>query len=205
MRYLASIFTFLLVLTNESGFAADTPKQLSPAEQFVHDLGNNIITLIRSTDDMSQKKEHFRGILQQNFDMKTIGKFVLSQFWRQANDTQKKEFLKLFEQNMVDTYTSQFNQYKDETMSVMNSHEDPKDGALWVNAKVQGPAREPLNIRWKLYNKGGHFMVYDIHVNEASMCITHRSEYASIIGKHGGKIDGLLADMRTNKEKRKDN
>jgi phospholipid transport system substrate-binding protein len=198
------IFGFLFLVSTQL-HAADDVKQLSSEEQFVSDLGNEIITLIRSTDDMNKKKEHFRTLLVQHFDMKSIGKFVLSRYWKQATDQQKAEFLKLFEQNMVDTYTSQFDNYKDETMKIQGSRKDEGDGAVWVNAKVQGSAREPVNIRWKLYDKGGQLKVYDIHVNEVSMCITHRSEYASILGTHGGKLDGLITSLRENKAARKDN
>lgn len=203
MRKFIPIFSlFVLIASNVHG--ADAPKKMTPEEQFVNDLGNNIITLIRSTDDLSKKKEHFRNLLQKSFDMQSIGKFVLSRFWKQATPEQRDKFLNLFEQNMVDTYTSQFDQYKDETMVVNDSRKD-EDGAIWVNAKVQGSAREPVNIRWKLYDKGGALKVYDIHVNEASMCITHRSEYASIIGSHGGQIDGLLVALSNNKAARKNN
>lgn len=204
MSHFKIILGFLFLVSTQM-HAADEVKQLTPEEKFVSDLGNKIITLIRSTDDMNQKKEHFRTLLVQNFDMKSIGKFVLSRYWKQATEQQKTEFLKLFEQNMVDTYTSQFDSYKDETMKVHGSRKDEADGAVWVNAKVQGSAREPVNIRWKLYNKGGQFKVYDIHVNEVSMCITHRSEYASILGAHGGKLDGLIMSLRENKAARKNN
>jgi phospholipid transport system substrate-binding protein len=203
MSKFLSVLSLVCLLVTSGHAAEKSDKALTAEEQFVSDLGNKIITLIRSTDDLTQKKEYFRNLLQKHFDMKSIGKFVLSRFWRQANDQQKAEFLKLFEQNMVNTYTSQFNQYKDEAMVVHDSRKDEGDGAVWVNAKVQGSAREPVNIRWKLYNKGGQFKVYDIHVNEASMCITHRSEYASIIGAHGGQIDGLLQALKENKETRK--
>lgn len=204
MRKIVTAFSFIVFLVTHA-IAADAPKKLTNEEQFVSDLGNKIITLIRSTDDMGQKKEHFRGLLKSNFAMKSISKFVLSRFWREATDPQKEEFMKLFEQNMVDTYTSQFNNYKDESMVVQGSRVDAADGAVWVNAKVQGSAREPVNIRWKLYNKDGGLKVYDIHVNEVSMGITHRSEYASIIDSNGGRIDGLLDAMRQNKIVHKNN
>jgi phospholipid transport system substrate-binding protein len=203
MRKFISIFSFMILVATNT-FAADAAKKLNTEEQFISDLGNNVIKLIRSTDDMAKKKEHFRQLLQTSFDMNSIGKFVLSRSWKQANDQQKSEFMKLFEQNMVDTYTSQFNQYKDEAIVVQGSRKD-EDGATWVNCKVQGPAREPINIRWKLYEKEGKLKVYDINVNEVSMCITHRSEYSSIIGSRGGKVEGLLQALRENKTVRKDN
>lgn len=178
-------------------------QQKSQEEIFVEKLGNQIITLIRSTDDLSKKKELFRGLLVQNFNMKSIGKFVLSRHWRAATDQQKEQFAKLFEQNMVDTYTSQFDQYKDEKMIVQNSRRDKKDGAVWVSTTVQGSAREPINIRWKLYNKDNQLKVYDIHVNEVSMCITHRSEYASIIDQNGGNINGLILVLQNNTRNRR--
>ncbi|MBP6985892.1 MAG: ABC transporter substrate-binding protein [Alphaproteobacteria bacterium] len=185
--------------------SASYAKTLTKEEQFINDLGNEIITLIRSTDDMAKKKEHFRGVLTKNFDMKSIGKFVLGRHWRQATDAQKQQFVELYEQSVVDTYTSQFNQYKNESMQVQNSRKDNDDGAIWVNTLVQGPARDPLSIRWKIYEVSGQLKIYDILVNEVSMGITHRSEYASIINSNGGNIDGLLKAMRENNISRLNN
>lgn len=198
-KVLAYFFLVCVLIGPVSAMAAE--RTLSPAEQFIQNVGDHIIKLIRSTESMSEKKEHFRQTLREKFDMESIGRFVLSRYWRQATAPEKKEFLRLFEQNMVDSYTSQFDEYKDETMQVKSSRVG-SDGEIWVSAQVRGSEREPVELRWKVYEKNGSFKIYDIYVNEASMGITHRSEYASIIQKHGGKIAGLLDELKSSKERR---
>lgn len=188
--FMLGIFLYIPIVQS-SQLAAS----VKPSEEFVQTIGNDIISLIRSSKTMVQKKDHFRTLLRSHFDMTAIGQFVLGRYWRIANEKEKQEFLKLFEQNMVDTYTSQFDEYKDETMKVTGSRE-AEDGAIWVESQVKGSAREPLKVRWKLYKHGNDYRVYDIYVNEASMSITHRSEYATSIQKAGGRIQGLIDDLR---------
>ncbi len=199
-RLLALCFVICIFMPSMSIAATDV-SGLSPPEAFIQNVTDQIVKLIRSSKSMAQKKEHFRQMLHKNFDMRTIGKFVLARYWRIASESEKKEFLRLFEQNMVDSYTSQFDEYKDETVRVTSS-KTGRDGDIWVSAEVEGSEREPFQLRWKVYKINGQFKIYDIYVNEASMSITHRSEYASIIQRQGGTIEGLLAELRSSKQRR---
>lgn len=200
MKKFISPLAFLFLMTTAF---ADSPseKTISQAEAFIKNTGNEIIGLIRSSKDMPSKKRHFKNLLNNHFDLKAIGQFVLGRYWRAASDKEKKEFLKLFEQNIVDTYTSQFDQYKDETLKVLKANKS-RDGAIWVESQIRGSERNPLQVRWKLYERRGKFKIYDIYVNEASMSITQRSEYATIIQRNGGRVQALLNELRKSNSQR---
>jgi phospholipid transport system substrate-binding protein len=53
-----------------------------------------------------------------------------------------------------------------------------------------------VSIGWRLRSKGDSFKVVDVLVEGVSMGQTQRSEFASVIRRHGGEIEGLLNEMR---------
>jgi phospholipid transport system substrate-binding protein len=57
-------------------------------------------------------------------------------------------------------------------------------------------APQPLKIDWRLVNDAGAYKISDVIVEGVSMAVTQRSEFASVIQRHGGQIQGLIDLMR---------
>jgi phospholipid transport system substrate-binding protein len=53
-----------------------------------------------------------------------------------------------------------------------------------------------LDIAWRVRPKGDSFKIVDVMVEGVSMSQTQRKEYASVIRRNGGQVEGLLAEMR---------
>lgn len=196
-KIFALLWAFIVPFT----WAADDPgeNELGAYEDFVARLGNDIIKiLVNKSAPMEDRKQEFRGVLQSNFDIPSIGKFVLARYWRQASDAQKKEYLELFEDAIVDNYAAQFDNYNNETLNVESARRARDGGVIIVSKIVRHGNTPPLQVDWKVFNTKAGMRVLDIVVNGVSMSISQRSEYASAIKSKGG-IDGLLAAMR-NKE-----
>lgn len=175
-------------------FSAET--STVQAKRFVEEVGQKIVTLIASPKlTPLQKEEQFRTILEKSFDLPSIGRFVLGRYWRMANTQEREEYINLFEDVVVKTYASQFDDYHNETLKVVGAFEG-KDGGITVQSKVIRPSNQPLSVDWKVYNIKGEYRVLDIIVNGVSMSISQRSEYAALIRQQGGQIKSLLDAMR---------
>ncbi len=165
-------------------------------EKFIASLGNNVITiLINKNEKMSARKTKFRKEIKTHFALSTIGRFIVARYWRRMNDDQKKTYLKLFEDAVIENYASQFDDYNNQKLVIKSSRET-KDGGVVVKSDVRRPGKgEPLHIKWKVFNTKRGLKVTDVVVNNVSMKITLRNEYASAIQSRGG-IDGLLEYLR---------
>ena len=165
-------------------------------EDFVLKTGNDIIqVLVNKAQPMSQRKADFRGVLHAQFDMKGIGRFVLSRAWRTLDANQKAAYLKLFEDAVVENYASQFDNYHNEKLTVKGSYET-KDGGLIVHSKVLRPAGgPPLKVDWKIFKTKDGFRVLDIVVDGVSMSITLRTEYMGVFQDRGG-YEGLISYLK---------
>ncbi len=177
----------------------DDGQDLTEYKDFVTKIGNDIIKiLVNKSAPMEDRKQEFRGVLKSNFDIPSIGKFVLARYWRQATDSQKEEYLRLFEDAIVDNYAAQFDNYNNETLNVDSARESRDGGVIIVSKIIRHDNTPPLQVDWKVFKTQKGLRVLDIVVNGVSMSISQRSEYASVIKSKGG-IDGLLQAMR-NKE-----
>ncbi len=56
-------------------------------------------------------------------------------------------------------------------------------------------------VGWLVEHKNGQFRVLDIVAEGLSMALTLRSEYASVIKRSGGRVEGLVAQLHAHIEK----
>ncbi|MGD9650722.1 MAG: phospholipid-binding protein MlaC, partial [Dongiaceae bacterium] len=136
-----------------------------------------------------------RVLLNEHFDVPAIGRFALGRYWRSADATKQQEYLKLFEEVIVQTYADRFGQYSGQTLKVSST--DKSDGFYTVHSQMLQPSEgEPIFIDWRLKSAGGSYKITDVIVEGVSMSVTQRSEYSAIIERAGGDLNALLKVMR---------
>ena len=145
--------------------------------------------------DRAAKEARFRQVLGQNFDMGTIGAWVMRQAWKQATAQQRAEYLRLFENYIVKVYTGQLTNYSGEKVTVTGAEEDG-DGVA-VLTSVSDPKNDrTIPLKWRLRKTGNQLKVRDVLVENISMSQTQRREFAAVFQQRGGTVEGLIAALR---------
>lgn len=161
-------------------------------EAFIQELGDHVITLLTDKNmKTEQRAKEFSEIFHSKFNVKSIGKFVLGRYWKQASDDQKKRFLDLFSAVMVNTYATRFEGYTSQKFEVTGSRKE-EDGGITVISEVLPADGKPIRVDWKLFEKNGELRIYDVLLDGISMSITQRSEYGAVIQQDGGDVEALL-------------
>lgn len=149
----------------------------------------------RSLSD-SQREAGFRRLLERNFDLKRIGRFVLGKHWRRASRDERAEFHRLFDDFVIATYAARLGPYSGETLEVGTVRGAGERGVT-VTSRILRPQGEPIRLDWRLRRIGsGGWQIVDIVVEGVSLALTQRSEFDSVIRRSGGTIDGLLQVLR---------
>ncbi len=202
MRFLRVILftfslTFIVGVTFPTSGVTSEKIDDQQSKQFITDIGNRVIQiLVNKSVPLSQRQEEFRQIIHEYFDMPAVGKFVLGRYWRQANEEQRKEYLQLFEDAIVESYSQQFENYNNEKLQVDGERPSQSGGTI-VTSKIIRPAgTPPLQVDWKVYQTKKGLRILDVIVNGVSMSITYRTEYANAYNANGATINGLLAAMK---------
>ncbi len=200
---------FLLVLAlgghNASGQAmydrespAFAVSALSTAQgRFIQDLGDKAISLLADKNSLSRERDAtFRQMLKESFDLNTIGRFVLGRTWLAATPEQQKEYIQLFEQLVVKTYSERFALYTGEGFRVRAVRPEGERDVIVNSAIIRPDGSSSTSVDWRVRQKDGKLGVIDVVVEGVSMSVTQRQEYASVIERSGGNIEGLLDLMR---------
>ena len=189
---------FFLGAVNQAYADAARESLEDDAVGFIKEMSNSALALMGNNAlSIGNRKAGFRALLKDHFDLKTIGKWVLGRYWRKADPDQRNEFLILFEDLMVRTYVDRFKGYKGEHLRIGNAvkvgERDALVDSMLVSPEIQV---EPVKIQWRVRAGSGRYWVIDVMVAGVSLGQTQRSEFASVIRKSGGKVEGLLAQLR---------
>jgi phospholipid transport system substrate-binding protein len=164
-----------------------------PAE-IIRDMGNQALEVLGKKVPPSEREARFQELFHQDFDVPTIARFVLGRYWRLATPAQRQEFVRLFFQYTILTYSNRLGEYSGEQFHVTGSRPDG-DGSI-VTSEIIRPNAPPTKVDWRLNSTDGTYKITDVIVDGISMAVTQRSEFASVIQRHGGQLQGLLALLR---------
>ncbi len=144
----------------------------------------------------ADRVEHFRTMLQANFDIPTIARFVLGRYWNMATPEQQQEYFKEFEEMIVRSYTDRFETYNGETFIITSSRPEG-DHDAFVVTEIHRPNGPPVTVSWRVRQRDSKLGIIDVVVEGVSMSVTQRQEFSSVIQSKGGDIKAFLQALRS--------
>ena len=189
-RFLLTTWFALLAAAAAAPFHAAAA---AGADEFIRALGNQAIEVIRSGASPDQKSAYFHRALHQDFDLRSISRFVLGPYWQSASEAERQQFKGLLEAHLVRFYGQRFAEYNGESLRVIGSRTEP--GGAIVSSEIIRPQGPPIKVDWRLTTGDGVYKITDVIVGGVSMALTQRSEFAGLIQRNGGQLAGLLANM----------
>jgi phospholipid transport system substrate-binding protein len=171
--------------------------QQEPAGKFVQNLGNQAIAVMADKSlTTEQRSQKYRGILHDSFDLQTIGHFVLGRTWNSATPEQQKNFMQLFERMVLETYGDRLNFYSGEGFHVKSARQESDKDNVVTSEISHTDGSPPTSIEWRVRQENDKLAVIDVVIEGVSQSVTQRQEYASILQRNNGNIDGLLDLMK---------
>jgi phospholipid transport system substrate-binding protein len=162
----------------------------------VQRMADQVVTILANQGiDRAGKEARFRQILSRNFDVPTIGAWVMGAPWREASPAQRAEYLRLFEIYIVKVYTGQLATYSGEKVTVIGADADG-GGVEVVSRIVDLKNARTIELKWRLRQSGAQLKVRDVLIENISMSQTQRREFAAVFQQRGNTVDGLIAALR---------
>ena len=191
-RFVLTIISLLIALPSLTAapnvIAAD-------ASVFMNELWHHAVEVLSKKLPQSERLTRFRELFHADFDGPGIARFVLGRYWRSASEQEQQEFLRLFEDYVVFVYGTRLSNFNGETFKVRGSRTD-ESGTI-VSTDIISPNGDgAIKVDWRLITDKGAFKINDVVIEGISMLVTQRSEFASVIQRHGGQVGGLLTMMR---------
>ncbi|MBM3483520.1 MAG: ABC transporter substrate-binding protein [Alphaproteobacteria bacterium] len=186
-------FMFAAVVPSMSKVRAEDG---ADASAFITRLGSKAVEIMKSkgSTTFEQREAEFRALLEEGFHLKTISRFVIGKYWKEATDEQKAAYDAVFVDFITRVYAARFDSYSGETFNVVQTVKD-SSGDEWVRTKINRlDGGQPIAVNYRVRPFDGVLKVVDVVVEGISMLNTHRVEFASVVNKRG--FDGLVAELK---------
>lgn len=186
------VFAALVATTVMSGPASATSPE--KAASFLTQIAISTVAVLQvKGTPLNVREAKIRALLQSNFDFYRIGRFVMGQGWRKASKAQQKEFLILFQENVLRIYSRRLGGYVGQSFKVTGAEALGKKDAL-VRTVITRPSGPPIKAGWRVRETPNGFKILDVMVAGLSMITTQRAEYGSVVKSQG--VNGLIEGLR---------
>lgn len=192
-KILFSVLTALLLTVN----AAYAEINAQKAEDFIKNITKQgIEEIINSDVTQAEKDQRFAKLFNEYLDLDFIGRFVLGRYWKTATPKQRTEFVDVYRELNIKTWSKRFDEFKGKTFVFNGTSPSSSENQIFVNSVVPMDQGAPAKVVWRVKETNGQFKVVDIIIENVSLAITARNEYTAYIRKSPNGIDGLISDLK---------
>lgn len=198
-RGVGAVAVAAVVLVASFAVRADGGSAADEARQFIATMADEVIdSLTGERLSISERETRFRRVMTQYFAIDGIARWVVGRAaWQRASDTERREFVDVFQALIVETYAHRFSEYQGETLEIQKAlvHDN---GDVLVRSRIRRPAANtPLDVDWRVRIGGdGRYRVIDIIVEGLSMAQKQRSEFDSFLRQHDRDLSALIGELR---------
>ena len=122
-----------------------------------------------------------------------MAQFALGVYWRQANEAQRAEYLKLYRDYFVGTYAARFRTFSGENFEVMGARAINETESL-VQSRIVRPGNQaPINVDWHVRENSSPKVV-DMIIEGLRLGVTLRDEFSGVI--QSGGLEVLFRALR---------
>lgn len=175
---LTIVFAVALTLTGIVAVFADTPQTIikSAIDRVLLLLNDQAF---KSPGKAKERRAKIRAIFDERFDMEEMSRRALSVNWEKRTDAEKKEFVPLFGNLIVNTYIVKIEKYSGETINYAGGQLDGNFAE--VKTEVNAKDGEKIPINYYMLNKNNDWKVYDVSIEGVRLVNNYRSQFTSII------------------------
>lgn len=194
MKKILSMAAALLVIFTTT---ARADINAATAEKFIRNVTTQgIEEIINSDVPMAEKDARFATLFNEYLDLNFIGRFVLGRYWKTATPKQRTEFISVYRQLNIKTWSKRFDEFKGKKFIFNGTSPSNSANQIFVNTSVPMDQGAPAKVIWRVKDTNGQLKIVDIIIENVSLAITARNEYTSYIKKSPNGVQDLIDDLR---------
>ena len=185
---------FIIYIILVFNFSSNSLANIS--SEFVNDITSKATDILSSNDTKELKMKQLIEIGENSVDIDGIGFYTLGKHRKNLNDDQKSEFLKIFREYFLKSFSTRLVEYK-EAKIVVISEDIKNEKYTIVKSKLLATTERPeVSIDWRVYTKNPNKpLIRDLIIEGLSLARTQREEFNSIIMNNEGNVGALFNSL----------
>ena len=167
------------------------------ADVFVQSTVNRASQILSKNISKEEKINELKSIAKETVDIRGVGYYSLGAARKGLSEDQKKEYLKLFENYFLKSFSSRLSEYTNPEIDV-KSKEVLNENYTIVNSILVATSNRPeVKIDWRIYTKDpNNPLIRDLIIEGLSLARTQKEEFASILNSNNGDIKVLFNSLK---------
>ena len=190
------IIFFILGLTQKSFAYSSDPKQ------FIQEIIDEAKKILVDTNSKEVKTQKLSEMALKTVDIKGVAYYSLGKYRKELSDEQMKEYLSLFQEYFLKSFTSRLTDYSDPKIEVLSTEVLNPKYTIVKSLLLATDKKPEVNIEWRVYTKNPEApLIRDLIIEGLSLARTQKEEFASVIETNNGDINKLFITLKefTNK------
>ena len=126
-------------------------------------------------------------------DIRGVGFYSLGSARKNLDESQKKEYLILFENYFLKSFSSRLSEYTNPKIEVQGKELLNKNYTIVKSILIATSERPEVKIDWRVYTKNqNNPLIRDLIIEGLSLARTQKEEFASILNSNDGNIKALF-------------
>jgi phospholipid transport system substrate-binding protein len=168
---------------------------LEPSE-FVQLTLNEASQVLRSSSK-KEKIEKLKDIAKKAVDIRGIGFYSLGSHRKNLNDSQKKEYLLIFEEYFLKSFSSRLAEYTDPKIKVESEKKLNENYTMVLSTLIATDDKPEIKIHWRVKTKDlNNLLILDVVIEGVSLAKVQKEEFNSIIQSNDGDINSLFSSLK---------
>ena len=183
------ILIFLLLNLNNHVYSIEP-------DVFVQSTVNRASQILSKNISKEEKIDELKKIAKETVDIKGVGFYSLGSTRKTLDDNQKKQYLFLFENYFLKSFSSRLSEYTNPEIDVRNKEVLNKNYTIVNSILVATENRPEVKIDWRIYTKNpNNPLIRDLIIEGLSLARTQKEEFASILNSNDGDINALFKTL----------
>lgn len=135
---------------------------------------------LKGSDGVDARHQQLEQVIGNRLAYDEMAKRSLGAQWKQLNDEERQEFVRLFAQLLWNTFASRLDKYSDEEVQFL---QEKREGSYAeVSTKLTG-SKVATALDFRLLYRAGDWRVYDILADDISLVHSYHEQFKTIIRK----------------------
>ena len=188
MKKLLLIFIFF-ILNNNYAYSIEP-------DVFVQSTVNRASQILSKNISKDQKILELKNIAKETVDIRGVGFYSLGSARKNLDNNQKKEYLYLFENYFLKSFSSRLAEYTNPEIDVKSKEKLNENYTIVNSVLIATTERPEVKIDWRIYTKNpNNPQIRDLIIEGLSLARTQKEEFASILNSNNGDINALFKTL----------
>jgi len=190
-KNLVLLIFFIIIFSNIAKVYSIEP------DIFIQSTVNRASEALNDKFSKEEKITKLKAIAKETVDIVGIGFYTLGSHRKNITDDQKKEYVNLFEQYFLKTFSSRLAEYSNPEIEVEAKKKLNENYTMVYSILVATEQRPEVKVDWRVYTKNpDNPLIRDLIIEGLSLVRTQKEEFSSIIQSNDGDINALFSTLR---------